>query len=215
MRRPSCFLLMPLLLLTATLASAQSNDEAYGEKIWEYTTDERFLNDMVDHLPHSETVPSPLDHFGTIIGAPGILHYTHEIYGYLRALADASPRVQVRSIGRTEEDREMIEVIIADEAGLANLEAHRADLNRLADPRGLSEAEAQTLIDRGLRRLLRARRKEIGHPHPDVAITYVLEQLRASLMARRFDGPIHQPSRLSDEAFVREALLGARLYLKL
>ena len=148
MRRPSCFLLMPLLLLTANLAPAQSNDEAYGEKIREYTTDERFLNDMVDHLPHSETVPSPLDHFGTIIGAPGILHYTHEIYGYLRALADASPRVQVRSIGRTEEDREMIEVIIADEAGLANLEAHRADLNRLADPRTLSEAEAQTIIDR-------------------------------------------------------------------
>ena len=148
MRRPSCFLLIPLLLLITNAALAQPNDAAYGEKIRAYTTDERFLNDMVDHLPHSETVPSPLDHFGTIIGAPGILHYTHEIYGYLRALAEASPRVQVRSIGRTEEDREMIEVIIADEAGLANLDNHRADLNRLADPRGLSEGEAQAIIDR-------------------------------------------------------------------
>ena len=137
-----------LLLLSANVVLAQSNDEAYGEKIREYTTDERFLNDMVDHLPHSETVPSPLDHFGTIIGAPGLLHYTSEIYGYFRALAEASSRVAVRSIGRTEEDREMIEVIVADEATLANLETYRADLNRLADPRGLSDDEAQTIIDR-------------------------------------------------------------------
>lgn len=148
MRRLSAPLLILLLLLITNTASAQSNDEAYGEKIREYTTDARFLNDLVDHLPHAETVPSPLDHFGTIIGAPGILHYTDEIYGYFRALAAASPRVAVRSMGRTEENREMIEVIVADEATLANLETYRADLNRLADPRGLSEEEAQTLIDR-------------------------------------------------------------------
>jgi len=150
MRCSPWLLLLPLLLAAGSRqpAQAQTNDAAYGEKIREYTTDERFLNDMVDHLPASETVPSPLKHFGTIIGAPGILHYTDEIYGYFRALAGASPRVAVRSIGVTEEGREMIEVLVADEATLANLDGYRQDLNRLADPRGLSEADAQTLIDR-------------------------------------------------------------------
>ncbi|MBT4602558.1 MAG: hypothetical protein HOC28_05450, partial [Bacteroidetes Order II. Incertae sedis bacterium] len=141
-------LLLPLLfLLVPVLANAQQTmDKAYGEKIAEFTTDERFLNDLIDHLPASDTVPSPLDYLGTIIGAEGILHYTEDIYGYLRALADASPRVLVRNIGYSEEDREMIEVIIADEATIANLEPYRIALNRLADPRSLSEDEASDII---------------------------------------------------------------------
>jgi len=141
-------LLLPLLFLfVPVLANAQQTmDEAYGEKIAEFTTDERFLNDLIDHLPASDTVPSPLDYFGTIIGAEGILHYTEDIYGYLRALADASPRVMVRNIGYSEEDREMIEVIIADEATIADLEPYRVALNRLADPRSLSEDEASDII---------------------------------------------------------------------
>ncbi len=141
--------LCTLLSLPASSARAQqAMDETYAAKIKEYTTDPRFLNDMIDHLPKSDTVPSPLKYFGDIIGAPGRLHYTHEIYGYLRELAKASPRVMVRTIGRTEENREMIEVIIADEATLQHLEQYRQDLNRLGDPRGLDEATAKQIIDR-------------------------------------------------------------------
>ncbi|MDX1546911.1 MAG: M14 family zinc carboxypeptidase, partial [Rhodothermales bacterium] len=141
------FLLLALLLVPAAHAQ-QALDAAYGEQIRAHTTDARFLNAWVDHLPASETVPSPLDHFGTIIGAEGILHYTDEIYGYLRALADASPRVAVRSIGTTEEGREMIEVIVADDATMQSLDAYRQDLNRLADPRTLTDAEATPILDR-------------------------------------------------------------------
>ncbi len=125
---------------------AQVNDATYGAKIREHTTEERFLSPLVDHLPASETVPSPLDHFGAIIGAPDILHNTTEIYGYMRALAQTSPRVVVRSIGRTEENREMIEVIVADEASVRDLERYRSYLNQLADPRTLSEREAPRVI---------------------------------------------------------------------
>lgn len=75
--------------------------------------------------------------------------------------------------------------------------------------------EAQAIIDRGLHRLLRARKKEIGHPKPDLAITHVLEQIRASLMARRFGGPVHQPSRVSDADFIRETARSAARYLDL
>ena len=141
------FILFGGLLVHLPLSAEQKMDETYGAKIKEYTTDPAFLNDLIDHLPASDSVPSPLDFFGDIIGAPGKLHYTHEIYAYLRKLAETSPRVQVRSIGRTEENREMIEVIIADEATLRNLETYRRYLNRLADPRTLSEAEAARIIE--------------------------------------------------------------------
>ncbi|RME00879.1 MAG: hypothetical protein D6814_02710, partial [Calditrichaeota bacterium] len=126
----------------------QKMDEAYAAKIKEYTTDARFLNEWVDHLPKSDTVPSPLDYFGDIIGSPERLHYTYEIYGYLRELAQASPRVSVRTIGKTEEGREMIEVMIADEQTLENIETYRTYLNQLADPRQLSEAQAKEIISK-------------------------------------------------------------------
>ncbi len=139
-------LLFALYLIPHTEIAQQAMDEVYGEKIKEYTTEDRFLSDLVDHLPSSDSVPSPLDYFGTIIGAPDILHYTVEIYGYLRELADASPNVLVRNIGYTEENREMIEVIIANESTISDLEPYRIALNRLADPRTLSEEDAKDVI---------------------------------------------------------------------
>ncbi len=135
-----------LAAIAVPVRAQQAMDETYAAKIKEYTTDDRFLNEWVDHLPKSDTVPSPLDYFGDIIGAPGTLHYTHEIYAYLREIANASPRVMVRTIGQSEEGREMIEVIIADEATLRNIDTYRGYLNRLADPRGLSDAEAREII---------------------------------------------------------------------
>lgn len=143
-QKPLQFLI--LLLLSLSKLASQPNDTTYGERINAYTTDSRFLNELIDHLPLSETIPSPLDHFGHIIGTPGILHYTDEIYHYLRTLADASDRVAVRSMGQTEENREMIEVIVADERAMDSLDIYRDYLNRLADPRHLSEEEAREII---------------------------------------------------------------------
>jgi hypothetical protein len=91
-------------------------------------------------------VPSPLEHLGEVIGTPNILHNTQEIYGYMRALAAASPRAQLRHIGTTEEGRDMIEVIVADEATIADLERYRGYLNRLSDPRTVSEEEAREIM---------------------------------------------------------------------
>jgi hypothetical protein len=142
-------LIVAVLLLAAVLpplAHAQQNDEEYGERIRQYTTDPRFLNELVDHLPSSATVPTPLEYLGEAIGAPEVLHNTQEIYGYMRALAAASPRVQLRHIGTTEEGRDMIEVIVADEATILDLERYRGYLNRLSDPRTLSEEEAREIM---------------------------------------------------------------------
>ncbi len=68
------------------------------EAIRRATTEEMFLNAWIDYVPESSSVPSPTDYLGHIAGAPGELSDTTEIYGYLRALAAASPRVGVETV---------------------------------------------------------------------------------------------------------------------
>ena len=120
-------------------------DEEYTRLIRETTTEPFFMTPLVDHMPESD-VPTPLDHFGTIAGATDVLHYPAEIYGYMRAVAAASDRVEVLTIGESEEGREHILVIVADEDTLANIDEYKERLRRLGDPRNLTEAEAQELI---------------------------------------------------------------------
>jgi hypothetical protein len=126
----------------------QPVDQAYTDKIREYTTDPSFNTPLTDYLPASDTVPTPAKLLGYIAGAPDHLPYSADVYRYFRALAAASPRVQVFSIGRTEEGREMIAVAIADETLLAGLDANRARLAKLADPRsiGMDDSKAARLI---------------------------------------------------------------------
>jgi len=73
-----------------SVLSSQTPDTAYARLIREYTSDPKFLAASVAELPDHPTIPSPRDHFGTIIGAPGVMHRAAEIYGYMRALAAAN-----------------------------------------------------------------------------------------------------------------------------
>lgn len=141
---------LAVLLFAASVALAQQPvDRAYTEKIREFTTDPSFLTDLVDHLPASESVPTPLAFHGYIAGAANELTYAEDVYRYMRALADASPRVAVSSIGTTEEGREMILVVISDEETIANLDRYKEITRRLSDPRSLSEEQARALIAEG------------------------------------------------------------------
>jgi hypothetical protein len=113
----------------------QPVDEEYTKKIKEYTTETFFNSPLTDYLPASKTVPTPKAVLGDIAGAAGKLPYSKEVYEYMRRLEKATPRVKVYSIGTTEEGREMLAVAVASEALMKNLEANRADLAKLADPR--------------------------------------------------------------------------------
>ena len=105
-----------LFLLFAPLnAQKQKLDEEYTAKIKEFTTETFFITKYVDHLPFSEDIPTPLDILGHIAGAPDIVSYSHEVHKYMQALADASPRVTLTKIGKSEEGRDMILVVVADE----------------------------------------------------------------------------------------------------
>jgi hypothetical protein len=130
-------------------ANAQQNDGEYTEKILEYTTEPFFLTPYVDHLPASETVPTPLDVLGHIAGAADVLTYPSEINEYMRAVAAASPRVEVLTMGMSEEGREILLVIAADEETISRIDEYKDMLVRLGDPRVTDRAEADRIIANG------------------------------------------------------------------
>ena len=66
---------------------------------------------------------------------------------YYEALADASPRVTTMSIGRTDEDRNIVVVAIGSAETVAELPRHRDNLGQLADPRGLTDSGALEIIE--------------------------------------------------------------------
>ncbi len=101
---------------------------------------------LVDHLPIAAGVPTPKQFLGYYIGAPKKLTYYDEMVKYYRALAKATPRVRVETIGRSDEGRELVVVWVSSEANLDHLAQNRANLAKLADPRGLSPEQVHELI---------------------------------------------------------------------
>jgi hypothetical protein len=137
------------LLLVCTAAFPQKIHEEYTKKIREYTTDPHFSTKYVNYLPYAAGVPSPLEVLGHIVGAPNILSYSQDVYKYMRALAQASPRVKVFTVGKTEEGRDWILVVISDEATIKNLGRYKDITAKLADPRKITDVEAQNLVKQG------------------------------------------------------------------
>jgi hypothetical protein len=127
----------------------QAIDSAYTAKIKEYTTETFFLTPLVDYLPASRTVPTPMAVLGDIAGSPVKLPYSTEVHEYMRRLAAAAPkRVRTWNIGKSEEGRDMIAVAIGSDRLMAQYDANRARLAKLADPRTIAnnDAEAVKLI---------------------------------------------------------------------
>ena len=110
------------------------------------TTDAHFTSPLVDYVPQSATVPSPRKFFHRIMGAPGELLDSEQAYAYARALAAASPRVRVFTLGRSEEGREIMLIAIADRAGISGLDRLKSDNAALADPRKIDTAAAARMI---------------------------------------------------------------------
>ncbi len=146
-----------LLVVPATLgvpahsawAQTQKIDEEYTRKIKEYLQDARITTELVDHLPASATVPSPLQFHGRIVGTPGELTYAKDIQRYFEALDKASPRVKVWTIGKSEEGRDMIVLAVADEATINTLDKYKEILAELTDPRKTSDQKAKSLLADG------------------------------------------------------------------
>ena len=124
----------------------QKIDAEYTAKIKEYLSDPRITTELVDHLPASDTVPTPLKFLGHMPGTPGELTHAADIHRYFDALDKASDRVTVWKIGKSEEGRDMVLLAVADEATIKSLDKYKTMIAQLTDPRRTTEEQAQQLV---------------------------------------------------------------------
>ena len=99
--------------------------------------------------PAATVVPAPESVLGFSPGEDRKLADWGQVLAWLKALAAASGRVRVEEVGRTTEGRPFVIVTVTSEANAARLEEIRLANARLADPRGLSDEEAERLVHQG------------------------------------------------------------------
>ncbi|HEV7242975.1 MAG TPA: M14 metallopeptidase family protein [Thermoanaerobaculia bacterium] len=83
------------------------------------------------------------------IGKDKTLADYKQIRAYFQALDKASPRVEVEVLGKTTLGEELIMAVISSEENIRNKARIKEMAKRLADPRGLADAEADRLVREG------------------------------------------------------------------
>lgn len=124
-------------------------DEESTREIHKHTTESRYMTPMVSYVPEHPTVPSPRDVLGYIASTEGKLTHPNDTARYFSALADASPRVLMQSMGSTGEGRDMPLIVISSEANLARLDEFKGYTRALSDPRNVSADEAEEMAQKG------------------------------------------------------------------
>ncbi|WP_020602310.1 M14 family zinc carboxypeptidase [Spirosoma spitsbergense] len=137
-----------LLISTVSLRAQTPGtlDTVYNDKIKEYTTDKRFLPASVLDVPDHPTIPSPRKHFGQIIGTPGIIHRTPDIYAYYQKLAQTSPNITIQQVSTTEEGRPIQLVAIGNDDAMKRLDHYKKQLALLADPRKAGNQDLDKIL---------------------------------------------------------------------
>jgi Zinc carboxypeptidase len=97
----------------------------------------------------SAAVQSPSQFLGFEVGADRTLADYRQIVSYFRALAAASPRLQIESLGKSTLGEDFIMAVISSEANMRNLARIKAIAKQLADPRGLTDAQIDPLVGEG------------------------------------------------------------------
>jgi Zinc carboxypeptidase len=133
-------------MVTETFDPAQPQDADFAKAVKEWTTQPYFISPLVDHLPVVKGIPSPKAVLGYHIGAPYKLTYYADILKYYRALAAATPRVKIETIGKSDEGRELVVVWVSSDDNIKNLQKNRDNLAKIADPRGLTQDQIKQLI---------------------------------------------------------------------
>ncbi len=97
----------------------------------------------------SEDVASPASFFGFELGTDGEMARYPKVLEYLKQIAATSDRVLYQEIGKTTLGNDYVLLQISSPSNLARLDRLVEINRRLADPRGLSEEEAEVLTEEG------------------------------------------------------------------
>lgn len=93
---------------------------------------------------YDSQIPRPSDYLGYQLGSRPASHA--ETFGYLRQLAESSPRAELLEYAETYEGHGMYYLAVTSPENMADIDRIKKDLARLADPRKLSENEARRLM---------------------------------------------------------------------
>jgi len=94
-------------------------------------------------------LPTPTSVLGWAPGTDRKLPSWKQVTDYFHAIDRASPRISVRTLGKTTLGRPFLVAFISDPATLANLERYRQIQRKLMDPRLRRGDELQRLLDQG------------------------------------------------------------------
>ena len=127
---------LSLLLTCATSLSAQwsARDSVRDDRNFTF----------YDHGPYRADIPRPESILGYAVGDMNTQFLQQEKV-LLAIAAAASDRVKVEEIGQTNERRTMRLYLISAPENIARLDAIRADLAKLNDPRGVAPAELEAI----------------------------------------------------------------------
>ena len=94
-------------------------------------------------------IPTPKEFLKLDIGADKVLADYRQIRNYFHELDRQSPRVQVVSLGKTTLGEDMFMAVVSSEANMNNLKRLKEVSHKLSDPRGLSAAAVDALVQEG------------------------------------------------------------------
>jgi len=94
-------------------------------------------------------IPKPEDVLGFKVGSDRQVADMHQIIDYFRMLGKESDRILVKEVGKTTMGNPFIVAIITSAKNHKNLEEYREYQQLLADPRKISDGEAEEMIQKG------------------------------------------------------------------
>jgi hypothetical protein len=94
-------------------------------------------------------IPSPSAYLKMSIGADRVIADYRQIRSYFATLDSLSPRVAVEHLGPTTLGEDLIMAVISSEANMSRLPRLKEIARRLADPRGLTDADVAALAQEG------------------------------------------------------------------
>ena len=97
----------------------------------------------------ADHIPTPSEFLGFEVGADRQLADYHQITAYFKALSAASNKLQIENLGKTTLGEEMFIAVISSEDNLRNKAKYREIARKLADPRGLSKEQIDSLAKEG------------------------------------------------------------------
>src|SRR5512136_209282 len=97
---------------------------------------------LLSAAAQASPVPAPSAFLGMTVGADRAVADYRQILAYFKALAAASPRVEVEVLGKTTLGEDLFLAVISSEKNLANKRRLQEIARKIADPRGVADADA-------------------------------------------------------------------------